>query len=106
MRRVLVLEDRPDHTEVVQSWIDRNYPGEGDSEIVWMDDVSGLTGREIAKFDVIIFTGTVGGIELHERFNVLNKWKYKVFVFSDNEISTRKFLVQLKKLGIQTFRMI
>jgi uncharacterized protein CbrC (UPF0167 family) len=106
MRRILVIEDREIFLDEIREWIKRNYPFTSVQDVTWVDDVDSLSNEYIDFHDIIIFSGMVGDIEITDKITVVDGWKNKLFVYQDNEIGTRKLLVQLKRAGIQIMKLV
>jgi len=104
MKKILVLSDKD--KDSIEKWINRNYPEEDSRYIYWEDSISKLKNRDIRDYDVIVFTGTVGGMRLVDFFTVGDLWKRKVYINIDRENSTRKFMIQLRRIGAQIIGML
>lgn len=106
MKKILVLEDREKFLSNIEMWLDLNFPSLDSYEINWVTNLANISSQQIGLYDIIIFTGTVGGVDLYHTFNITKNWKNRLFIYQDEGVSTRQLLLKLKRAGIQTMKMV
>lgn len=104
MRKVLVLEGRPEKIEELRPWIERNYPEGSGAEVTWESNLVNVVSKEILRYNVIMFTGKLGNFELINHLKISPLWVGKLFVALDELPETKKFLTALRKAGIQVMQ--
>lgn len=105
MKKILILEDRKDAVEKIERWLSVNYPEGKNCAIIKVSDLSKISSSAVGEYDVVVFTGTVGGKHLIDHFEIIDSWKNRLFVFHDDTPSTRYMLIKLRKARIQTLRL-
>lgn len=105
MKRILILEDRQDALEKIDRWLSFNYPSLEGCIISRVSDISKVSNSAVGEYDVILFTGTVGGKHLIDHLEIVETWKHRLFIYQDENPSTRYFLIKLRKERIQTMKL-
>lgn len=106
MKKILVLEDREEFLSNIERWLDLNFPSLDSYEVNWVTDITTVPSQQVGSYDIIIFTGTVGGVDLYQTLHLTKSWKNRLFIYQDERVSTRQLLLKLKRAGIQTMKMV
>lgn len=106
MKKILVLEDRKDALEKIDRWLSVNYPEGKNCAIIRVSDLSKISSSAVGEYDIIIFTGTVGGKHLIDQLEIVETWKKRLFIYQDENPSTRYFLIKLRKERVQTMKLV